>query len=253
MVPARRASSGRPAALAAAVPARHSRAVSRRQAAISPELMLRAYRAGLFPMADSRGGDRIYWLDPEKRGVIPIDGGFHLPKRLLRTVLAGGFEVTADRDFAAIIRGCAAPSPGRDETWINHEIERLFLAIHAQGQAHSVEVWQAGELVGGLYGVRVGGAFFGESMFSRARDASKVALVHLVARLRLGGFQLLDAQFQTDHLAQFGAAETPRPEYKRRLALAVEVGATWMAAPDPAALAAAIRALRPMDRGGGED
>ncbi|MDO9709612.1 leucyl/phenylalanyl-tRNA--protein transferase [Paracraurococcus lichenis] len=218
--------------------------MSRRQIDIAPDLMLRAYRAGLFPMAESRRGDRLYWLDPERRGVIPLDHGFHLPKRLLRTVLSGGFEVTADADFAAAIAGCAAPAPGREDTWINPEIEYLFLSLHRQGHAHSVEVWQDGALVGGLYGVVLGGAFFGESMFSRARDASKVALVHLVARLRLGGFTLLDSQFLTEHLSQFGAHEIPRAEYKRRLAQAVLSQATWLAAPDPAALEAEIRALR---------
>ncbi|RAI58576.1 leucyl/phenylalanyl-tRNA--protein transferase [Roseicella frigidaeris] len=218
--------------------------MSRRQIDITPDLMLRAYRAGLFPMAESRRGDRLYWLDPERRGVIPLDAGFHMPRRLLRTVLSGPYRVTADADFAAAIAGCAAPAPGREDTWINPEIEFLFLSLHRQGHAHSVEVWQEDALVGGLYGVVLGGAFFGESMFSRARDASKVALVHLVARLRLGGFTLLDSQFLTEHLAQFGAHEIPRAEYKRRLAHAVNAVATWQAAPDPAALETAIRSLR---------
>lgn len=223
--------------------------MSRRQIDITPDLMLRAYRAGLFPMAESRRGDRLYWLDPERRGIIPLDHGFHLPKRLLRTTLSGSFQVTADADFAAAIAGCAAPAPGREDTWINPEIEFLFLSLHRQGHAHSVEVWQDGALVGGLYGVVLGGAFFGESMFSRARDASKVALVHLVARLRLGGFTLLDSQFLTEHLSQFGAHEIPRAEYKRRLAQAVIAPATWLAAPDPALLEAEIRALRPAAHG----
>jgi leucyl/phenylalanyl-tRNA---protein transferase len=223
--------------------------MSRRQIDITPDLMLRAYRAGLFPMAESRRGDRLYWLDPERRGVIPLDAGFHMPRRLLRTVLSGPYRVTADADFAAAIAGCAAPAPGREDTWINPEIEFLFLALHRQGHAHSIEVWQEDALIGGLYGVVLGGAFFGESMFSRARDASKVALVHLVARLRLGGFTLLDSQFLTEHLAQFGAHEIPRAEYKRRLAHAVNAAATWHAAPDPGALEAAIRGLRP----GGQD
>ncbi|HYZ32652.1 MAG TPA: leucyl/phenylalanyl-tRNA--protein transferase [Crenalkalicoccus sp.] len=220
--------------------------MSRRQIDITPDLMLRAYRAGLFPMAESRRGDRLYWLDPERRGVIPLDGGFHLPRRLLRTVLAEGFRVTADVDFAGVIAGCAAPAPGREDTWINPEIEFLFIALHRQGHAHSVEVWEDRALIGGLYGVSLGAAFFGESMFSRARDASKIALVHLVARLRLGGFTLLDAQFLTEHLAQFGAREIPRADYKRRLAAAVSAEARWLAAPDPAALAEEIRALRPV-------
>jgi leucyl/phenylalanyl-tRNA--protein transferase len=218
--------------------------MSRRQIDITPDLMLRAYRAGLFPMAESRRGDRLYWLDPERRGIIPLDDGFHLPKRLLRTVLHGHYRVTADADFTGVIAGCAAPAPGREDTWINPEIELLFLTLHRQGHAHSVEVWDGRDLVGGLYGVVLGGAFFGESMFSRARDASKLALVHLVARLRLGGFSLLDSQFLTEHLAQFGAHEIPRAEYKRRLAHAVGEDASWLAAPDPAQLEAAIRALR---------
>jgi leucyl/phenylalanyl-tRNA--protein transferase len=226
--------------------------VSRRQFDITPELLLRAYRAGLFPMAESRHAERLYWLDPELRGVIPLDG-FHLPKRLLRTTLSGEFHVTADRAFATVIAACAEPAEGRDETWINPDIERLFGALHALGHAHSVEVWdgrpEEGRLAGGLYGVALGGAFFGESMFSRMRDASKVALVHLVARLRLGGFTLLDAQFQTAHLAQFGCHEVPRARYKRLLAAAVEVPATWVGTPDPARLEAEIRALRPAGQG----
>jgi leucyl/phenylalanyl-tRNA--protein transferase len=217
--------------------------VSRRQFEITPELLLRAYRAGLFPMAESRRGERLYWLDPEQRGVIPLSG-FHLPRRLMRTVLSGPFQVTTNRDFAGVLAGCAAPAEGREDTWINHEIERLFGALHRLGHAHSVETWQDGRLVGGLYGVSLGGAFFGESMFSRARDASKVALVHLVARLRLFGYRLLDAQFQTTHLAQFGCAEVPRAIYKRLLSEAVEQPTAWHDNPSPAAIEAEIRALR---------
>lgn len=221
--------------------------MSRRQFDITPELLLRAYRAGLFPMAESRRGDRLYWLDPEMRGIIPLDG-FHLPRRLARTILSGAFTVTSNRDFAGVIAGCAEPAEGREETWINPEIERLFGALHRVGHAHSIEVWEgpaeAGRLVGGLYGVALGGAFFGESMFSRARDASKVALVHLVARLRLLGFRLLDAQFQTEHLAQFGCQEVPRAQYKRMLSEAIEEAVPWRDAPDPALIAAEIRAMR---------
>jgi leucyl/phenylalanyl-tRNA--protein transferase len=232
-------------ALASRTASGHDGRVSRRQILITPELMLRAYRAGLFPMAESRGGERLYWLDPERRGVLPLRHGFHMPRRLLRTVLSDAFAVTADADFPGVIAGCAAPGPGREDTWINPEIERLFLALHGQGHAHSVEVRRDGALVGGLYGVVLGGAFFGESMFSLARDASKVALVHLVARLRLGGFALLDTQFLTPHLSQFGAHEVSRADYKRRLNAATGVSAVWTAAPDPAALEAEIRALRP--------
>jgi leucyl/phenylalanyl-tRNA--protein transferase len=224
--------------------------VSRRQFEITPELLLRAYRAGLFPMAESRRGDRLYWLDPELRGIIPLDG-FHLPRRLLRTVLAGDFTVTSNRDFKGVMAGCAEPAEGRDETWINPEIERLFGALHRLGHAHSLEVWRGpaerGRLAGGLYGVSLGSAFFGESMFSRERDASKVALVHLVARLRICGFRLLDAQFQTTHLAQFGCHEIPRAEYKRRLSEAMEEAVPWREAIEPARVAAEIRALRGAD------
>jgi leucyl/phenylalanyl-tRNA---protein transferase len=174
--------------------------MSRRMFEVTPALMLRAYRAGLFPMAEARDSDRLYWLDPEQRGVLPLDK-FHVSRRLLRTVLSGEFEVTTDRDFPGTIAACAKPARGREDTWINPEIELLFTELYRQGHAHSVETWHDGRMVGGLYGVALGGAFFGESMFSTARDASKVALVHLVARLRLGGFTLLDTQFVTDHLA----------------------------------------------------
>ena len=216
--------------------------MSRRNIEITPDLMLRAYRHGLFPMAETRGSDRLYWLDPERRGVLPLDG-FHLPRRLLRTVLSNAFAVTADTCFATVIAACAEPAPGRDDTWINPQIERLFIQLHRQGFAHSVECWQDGLLVGGLYGVAIGGAFFGESMFSRARDASKVALVHLVARLRLSGFALLDTQFVTSHLAQFGTVEVPRDDYKAALAEAVEVPARWIPTPPPDRLEAEFRAL----------
>ncbi len=214
----------------------------RRGSEITPDLLVRAYRAGFFPMAETRAADRLYWLDPEMRGILPLDG-FHLPRRLRRTVESGRFTVTADQDFAGVIARCAAPAPGREETWINPQIEALFTELHRRGEAHSVESWQDGEMVGGLYGVALGGAFFGESMFSRATDASKVALVHLVARLRLGGYRLLDTQFVTGHLTRFGAVEIPRERYKAMLAVALEAPAAWVAEPDPAALAGAIRDL----------
>ncbi len=216
--------------------------MSRRTIEVTPELMLRAYRVGLFPMAETRRGQRLYWLDPEQRGILPLDG-FHLPRRLLRTVLSGPYEVTANRAFGAVIAGCAAAAPGREDTWINTDIERLFHELHLQGHAHSVETWQDGVLVGGLYGVSLGGVFFGESMFSSARDASKVALVHLVARMRLGGYALLDTQFVTSHLAQFGAIEVPRDAYKALLAGAVQSQAVWLAAPDAETLSTEIRLL----------
>lgn len=216
--------------------------MSRRTFQITPELMLRAYRAGLFPMAETRRGERLYWLDPEQRGVLPLER-FHVPRRLLRTVLSGRFQVAADTDFAGTVQACAAAMPGREDTWINGEIERLFVELHRLGYAHSVECRERGRLVGGLYGVVLGGAFFGESMFNRSRDASKAALVHLVARLRLGGFRLLDTQFVTAHLAQFGAEEVPRDDYKRLLIEAVEIPARWLPSPPPDLLDAEIRAI----------
>lgn len=217
--------------------------MSRRTIEVTPELMLRAYRVGLFPMAETRRGQRLYWLDPEVRGILPLDA-FHLPRRLLRTVLSGPFEVSSNRAFAGVIAGCAAAVPGREDTWINLDIERLFQELHRQGHAHSVECWQDGVLVGGLYGVSLGAVFFGESMFSTARDASKVALVHLAARMRLGGYRLLDTQFVTGHLSQFGATEIPRDAYKALLASAVQAQATWLAEPDEVELRAEFAALR---------
>lgn len=216
--------------------------MSRRLVEITPDLMLRAYRHGLFPMAETRRGDRLYWLDPERRGVLPLES-FHVPRRLLRTVLSDGFEVGADRDFAAILAGCAASAPGREDTWINPQIEALFLELHRMGVAHSVECRRDGKLVGGLYGVALGGVFFGESMFSTVRDASKVALVHLVARLRVSGFRLLDTQFVTAHLTQFGAVEVPRDVYREQLAAGLEAPARWKAAISPAVIEAEIRLL----------
>ncbi|SEA11268.1 leucyl/phenylalanyl-tRNA--protein transferase [Rubrimonas cliftonensis] len=187
---------------------------------LSPTLILRAYAAGVFPMADGAETDGVFWVDPRQRGVFPLDA-FHVPRRLARRIRAGGFEVTVDRDFDAVIDACA----DRDETWINGDIRRLYLALHRMGYAHSVEVRMDGALAGGLYGVRMGAAFFGESMFHRRTDASKIALVYLVARLRVGGFRLLDSQFTTDHLARFGATSVPRERYHGMLDLALrEVG-----------------------------
>jgi leucyl/phenylalanyl-tRNA--protein transferase len=171
-------------------------------------------------MGDARDDDRIFLIDPERRGIIPLDR-FHLSRRLARTVRADTFAVCIDVAFDRVVRACAAETADRPETWINRPIEHLYGELFARGQAHSIECWRDGALVGGLYGVSLGGAFFGESMFSRARDASKVALVHLVARLIAGGFTLLDAQFMTAHLSQFGAEEISRAEYQRRLARAL--------------------------------
>lgn len=183
---------------------------------IDADVLLRAYAYGVFPMAESQDDPELYWIDPEQRGILPLDG-FHVPRRLARTVKTGAFTVTADKAFADVMRGCAAPGPDRDGTWINDRIFALYAELYERGDAHSVECWLDGELVGGLYGVSLGAAFFGESMFSRARDASKVALVHLVGRLKAGGYRLLDTQFVTEHLKQFGAVEIPRTEYRRML------------------------------------
>ena len=183
---------------------------------LTPELLLRAYAAGLFPMAESAEDPDLFWIDPDPRGVLPLTR-FHLPRRLKRTLRAAPYEVRVDTAFSAVMRGCAEPTQIRPKTWINEEIFRLYEGLFQQGFAHSVEAWQGGELVGGLYGVALRGAFFGESMFSRARDASKVALAHLVARLIHGRFRLLDTQFVTEHLRRFGAIEISRREYHRLL------------------------------------
>lgn len=193
---------------------------------LTPQLLLRAYAEGLFPMAERRDDPTLYWVAPEKRGIIPLQD-FHVPRRLARTMRGGSFTVTADRAFSAVMEHCAAPAPGREESWINGEILRLYAALHAGGHAHSVETWADGELVGGLYGVSLGGAFFGESMFSRRRDASKVALVALVDALRAGGFTLLDTQFLTAHLARFGAVEIPQQDYLVLLHDAIARTAAW--------------------------
>lgn len=199
---------------------------------ITPEMLLRAYAIGIFPMAEARNDPELYWIDPEHRGILPLDA-VHIPRSLKKTVrrgLSGGegaFRVTCDRAFEAVITGCAAPAPGRGQTWINDTIFDLCRQLFVMGHAHSVEVWQEKELVGGLYGISLGGAFFGESMFSRATDASKVALVHLVARLRHGGYDLLDTQFVTKHLSRFGTIEIPRDDYRQRLNIALAKPATF--------------------------
>ena len=193
---------------------------------LTPEILLSAYAQGLFPMAERRDDPTLFWVSPEKRGVIPLDG-FHVPKRLARTVRSSRYRVTSDQAFVRVMRACATPAPGREQSWINDEILRLYTALHAGGHAHSVECWEGDELAGGLYGVSLGAAFFGESMFSAARDASKVALVELVGMLRRGGFLLLDTQFLTPHLARFGAYEIPRVDYLARLHLAIAREAIW--------------------------
>jgi len=183
---------------------------------ITPEILLTAYRLGVFPMAEARDDPTIHWINPKRRGIIPIDR-FHLPRRLARTIRSGRFQMTADRAFDQVIQACAAPTEARPSTWLNDQLIQLYNELFRRGLAHSVETWQDGSLVGGLYGVSIGAAFFGESMFSRATDASKVALAELVQRLRAGGYVLLDTQFVTGHLARFGAIEIPQGEYQRRL------------------------------------
>jgi leucyl/phenylalanyl-tRNA--protein transferase len=190
---------------------------------ITPQVLLKAYACGIFPMAESAEDNALYWIEPERRGILPLDR-MHVPKRLARTIRSGGFEVKVDKNFEAVIEGCAAPRSGRRSTWINGRIRGLYRELFALGHCHTVEVWQDGELTGGLYGVHLGRAFFGESMFSRARDASKIALVYLVARLRFGGFTLLDTQFVTGHLAKFGAIEVSRDEFQRFLEAALGGG-----------------------------
>jgi leucyl/phenylalanyl-tRNA--protein transferase len=183
---------------------------------ITPQVLLKAYACGIFPMAESAEDNALYWIEPERRGILPLDR-VHIPRSLARTIRRGGFEVRVDKNFEAVIEGCAAPRSGRRSTWINGRIRGLYRELFALGHCHTVEVWQDGELTGGLYGVHLGRAFFGESMFSRARDASKIALVYLIARLKYGGFTLLDTQFVTGHLARFGAIEVSREEFQRFL------------------------------------
>jgi leucyl/phenylalanyl-tRNA--protein transferase len=189
-------------------------------ARFGPDELIACYKRGVFPMAESRETDQLFLVDPDWRGVIPLDA-MHVPRRLGRTLRREHFRVTLNQAFAEVLEGCAAATPGREETWINPAIRRLYSALHARGEAHSIECWTGEKLSGGLYGVVVGGAFFGESMFSHERDASKVALVHLAARLRIGGFTLLDAQFWTAHLSQFGIEQIPRGQFRRRLEVAL--------------------------------
>jgi len=196
----------------------------------APETIIKAYALGLFPMADSHDSTDIRFYDPDMRGLIPLDdtvgGGIHVPRRLQRRVRQNPYEITIDKDFAAVINACATPSATRTDTWINKDIRQLYIALHKMGFAHSIEAWHGDDLVGGLYGVSLRAAFFGESMFSRMTDASKIALVHLMARLRHGGFKLLDAQFSNEHLRQFGVTEVPRVDFQGRLANAIAADAS---------------------------
>lgn len=205
--------------------------------------LLTCYTRGVFPMAEARHDPRIYLLDPDERGIIPLDEHFHISRRLKRTVKQDRFHITVNRCFATVVEGCATPQPGREDTWINDHILNLYIEMHEQGFAHSLEVWYDQRLAGGLYGVSIGGAFFGESMFSKVRDASKVALVHLVARLKAGGYSLLDAQFTTDHLETFGADVISRADYKARLAVSTEETADFFAWPEGASGAQALQSI----------
>lgn len=191
-----------------------------RNGEITPDLLLRAYACGIFPMAESADDPHLHWIEPQRRGIIPLTG-FHVPGRLARLIRSGHFEVVTDRDFHAVIEACAAPAEGRETTWINKRIRTLYGELFDRGDCHTVEVYREGRLAGGLYGLQLGAAFFGESMFHHDRDASKVALVHLIARLRAGGFRLVDTQFVTEHLRQFGALEVSRTAYRRMLDEAV--------------------------------
>ena len=193
---------------------------------LTADQLLRAYALGVFPMARQHDDPKLYWVDPEKRGILPL-GDFHLPRSLKKVLKRETFQLRVDTSFDQVLTLCAESTVRRPETWINAEIARLFTDLHHAGLAHSVESWQDGRLVGGLYGLSLGSAFFGESMFSRATDASKVALAQLVALMKKGGYTLLDTQFVTDHLAQFGAVEIPRRDYLRMLAQALDKPASF--------------------------
>lgn len=195
---------------------------------ITPELIIRAYRAGIFPMSESAEDEDLFWVSPEMRGIIPLDG-FHLSASLRKAIRKSGFEVTVDTDFEAVIEGCATVGEDRDSTWINRTIRSVYGELFRRGAAHTVEVWDGADLVGGLYGLGIGGAFFGESMFHRRTNASKMAMAHLVERLRAGGFVLLDTQFLTPHLASLGGIEIPRERYEERLADALLIEGDWSA------------------------
>ena len=213
-----------------------------RAAVFSVDDLIACYQRGVFPMADARDDERIFLIDPDRRGVIPLQG-FHVPHRLARTVRSQAYQVRVDTAFEAVIEACAEARPGRMETWINAPIQALYGELYARGLAHSVECWAGGDLVGGLYGVTLGAAFFGESMFSLARDTSKIALTHLVARLIAGRYQLLDTQFLTGHLSQFGAHDIPRAHYRKRLVQALAGDADFYRLPAYADGASVLQAI----------
>ena len=207
-----------------------------------PDELLSCYARGVFPMGDGKDDPRIFLLEPDERGILPLDR-FHIPRRLARTVRQDKFDIRIDTAFVHVLDACAQTGPQRDETWINEPIRRLYVELFRRGSAHSVECWRDEQLVGGLYGVSLGGAFFGESMFSTVRDASKVALVHLVARLIEGGYTLLDTQFITDHLAQFGAELISQPDYRDRLGLALKLNPNFLKMPESTNGAQALQSI----------
>lgn len=199
---------------------------------LTPELMVRAYAAGIFPMSEGAEDPHVFWVDPQHRGVFPLDG-FHVSRSLRKRISRGDYRVRINHDFVAVVESCA----DREPTWINADLSACYMALHARGLAHSVEIWDAEGLAGGVFGITLGGAFFGESMFSRRKDGSKLALAHLVHRLRAGGFTLFDTQFVTDHLVSLGAMEIPRSDYRAELSHALTRSANFLTLPEDAALA----------------
>lgn len=196
---------------------------------LTPDLVIRAYRAGIFPMAEDENSEDVFWVSPHMRGILPLDERFHVSRTLRKTMRRADFEIRVDTDFERTIEGCATEGTERDSTWINPAIREVYGELFSRGACHTVEVWSQGEMVGGLYGLSIGGAFFGESMFHTVTDASKIALVHLVERLRAGGYALLDTQFINPHLQTFGGIEIPRAEYELLLAEALQHSGKWQA------------------------
>ena len=217
---------------------------------LTPELLLRAYATGIFPMSESQNDPNVYWVEPEMRGILQLDQ-FHVPKSLKKVVRKNKFEIHCDRAFEQVLDFCAEPAAGRDVTWINQSIRDNVIKLHEMGFAHSVECWREDKLVGGLYGISLGAAFFGESMFSKATDASKVALVHLIARMRLGGFKLLDTQFTTDHLSQFGVIEIPSTQYLDLLDDALQFQGIFVGSYGPGRMRDVIEIMFNLDRSDG--
>ena len=217
---------------------------------LTPELLLRAYATGIFPMSESQTDPNVYWVEPEMRGILPLDQ-FHVPKSLKKVVRKNKFKIHCDRAFEQVLDFCAEPAAGRDVTWINQSIRDNVIKLHEMGFAHSVECWREDKLVGGLYGISLGAAFFGESMFSKETDASKVALVHLIARMRLGGFKLLDTQFTTDHLSRFGVIEIPSAQYLDLLDDALQFQGIFVGSYGPGRMRDVIEMMFNLDRSDG--